>query len=249
MSLKDALGRRKPHRTVRLWFEKDVHSDGLDSQALPPPTSDGIDIMSLGKRFGILSEERGGARRREEMRAGDEEEEEEEIEEDATEESDLIRLRRERNEATAAARDARALRDKVEELEEKVEALEADLQDANETRAELESELDEREKEVEQLSLNQPDLRAEVRTLKDRIEVLEAGEVQWGDAVEAEKENVREVERKLAEERNDRQTETIELKQKIWQLEGKLKHTGTKGEQVVAKLKATISEQEDLIMR
>lgn len=267
ISKKDSVtGRRTAFNLVKLYFDDDVQSDTFDSSQIvdvghEEPSSGGLrmGIGAYGQRFRPRPpKDKGKGKERargegDRGAAGEEDEAEEIVEEEDGDagprsEQELTRLRRELREAMSAARQVGGLREQIERLKQTAQQLQNDVQARDETITALEDEAKDRDEEIEQLALGQPNPKEQLEQVRDRVEVLEATEVELNDIIAELEELVNERTKERDEARNDLHETKIKAKETIVRLEDRLKSAGTEGENRIKMLQQEVESLNRVIL-
>ncbi|KAM0787589.1 hypothetical protein ACM66B_003658 [Microbotryomycetes sp. NB124-2] len=228
----DDTKRRKSHPGyIKLYFEKDVHSDPMHSSQMP----------DLLQRAGRPSRSDGS---NEQARAADDDSEVSEQQQDVPAtprrgEPEIQRLRRELREAQIAAREARMWRIRAEDLENQLTKAEEEVR-------ELEASAEDLEWSLEPVGRPDPDMIADLREEMGQVQA-EVGALE--ETVQELQDALKGAEMEKTELENSLHEAKLKADEKINRLEARLKDAGEDGERRRKELELELDKIKDELMR
>lgn len=259
LSRKDPVsGTRRVVPFVRLYFQEDVQSDGIDSsQIVEVGGSDGmVGIGAYGRRFRPRppKEGKGKARATEPDAAEEEDEVEEELDEEVegaasrSLKQEITRLRREAREAISAAREVPGLREQVARLKATNALLEQEVEDRDEAITSLHAEASDRDSEIEELERGQPKVKKELKEAQEELEALKATKMTLESDVSDLQLELEERTSERDDAINDAHEAKIKAGERIQALQLKLESAGTAGEEKIKRMEKEADDLNQIIL-
>ncbi|SCV74298.1 BQ2448_6730 [Microbotryum intermedium] len=249
VSVRNADSRRRTsYPLVRLYFEDDVTSDGLQSQA----GSSQAATVPRGNGAREIDLFRGP--NRDQLRGSDDEGHESLDETDHLDgeiadaraaiptrqaglDQEVERLRRELRETQATVRELRPLRELAREQAQRLVQFELACQYKESAIDELEDELGRRMDELEQWQMGQPDAQQRIIELEGRIDELEDVVQDARDELSSKVEQATTLEAKLREAESEAHEAKIKHREEVVRLKATLAMRGEEGEKTIRSLR------------